>query len=97
MGAPPTTWTRQEQVTDMLHKAIYSLATGLAADRCTRHCWTPDRESPATSPMPCPVAAPWPDKRATHPSGCHNQSADQRKAGECEATYVHCLLSFPAP
>lgn len=33
MGAPPTTWTRQEQVIDLLHKAIYSITTGIAADR----------------------------------------------------------------
>jgi len=33
MGAPPTTWTQREQVVDLLHKAIYSIATGVAADR----------------------------------------------------------------
>jgi hypothetical protein len=33
MGAPPATWTRREQVVDVLHKAIYSFATGVAADR----------------------------------------------------------------
>jgi len=33
MGAPPTTWTQREQVVDVLHKAIYSSATGVAADR----------------------------------------------------------------
>jgi hypothetical protein len=33
MGAPPTTWTQREQVVDVLHKAIYSIATGVAADR----------------------------------------------------------------
>jgi hypothetical protein len=33
MGAPPTTWPPHEQVVDLLHKAIYSVATGIAADR----------------------------------------------------------------
>jgi hypothetical protein len=33
MGAPPTTWTPREQVVDVLHKAVYSIATGVAADR----------------------------------------------------------------
>ncbi len=33
MGAPPTSWSPQEQAVDVLHKAIYSLATGIAADR----------------------------------------------------------------
>ncbi len=33
MGAPPSTWTRQEQIVDVLHKAIYSIATGIFADR----------------------------------------------------------------
>lgn len=33
MGAPPTTWTPREQVIDVLHKAVYSIATGVAADR----------------------------------------------------------------
>jgi hypothetical protein len=33
MGAPPTSWPAREQVIDVLHKAIYSVATGAAADR----------------------------------------------------------------
>ncbi|MDQ0922121.1 hypothetical protein QF038_000629 [Pseudarthrobacter sp. W1I19] len=33
MGAPPSTWTPREQIVDVLHKAVYSAATGLAADR----------------------------------------------------------------
>jgi len=32
VGAPPWTWPRDEQVIDVLHKAIYSLATGVIAD-----------------------------------------------------------------
>lgn len=32
-GAPPTTWPVKEQVVDVTHKALYSLATGLIADR----------------------------------------------------------------
>jgi hypothetical protein len=33
IGAPPRTWPVGEQVVDVAHKAIYSLATGLAAER----------------------------------------------------------------
>jgi hypothetical protein len=32
VGAPPWTWPVDEQVTDLLHKAIYAYATGAAAD-----------------------------------------------------------------
>ena len=32
-GAPPHTWPVQEQVADVLHKAVYSIATGMVADR----------------------------------------------------------------
>lgn len=32
-GAPPHTWDRLDQVVDMLHKGIYSFATGGVADR----------------------------------------------------------------
>jgi hypothetical protein len=32
-GAPPWTWPVDEQVIDLLHKAVYAFATGLAADR----------------------------------------------------------------
>ncbi|RDV10966.1 hypothetical protein DXK94_07295 [Arthrobacter sp. RT-1] len=35
-GAPPTSWPGKEQVVDVTHKAVYSLATGLAADRWIR-------------------------------------------------------------
>lgn len=33
VGAPPWTWSRQDQVVDLLHKAVYSFATGVVADR----------------------------------------------------------------
>jgi hypothetical protein len=33
VGAPPWTWSRQDQVVDVLHKAVYSFATGAFADR----------------------------------------------------------------
>jgi hypothetical protein len=33
VGAPPWTWPVDEQVIDLLHKAIYAFATGVAADR----------------------------------------------------------------
>ena len=32
-GAPPHTWPAPEQMWDSLHKAVYSFATGLIADR----------------------------------------------------------------
>ena len=42
-GAPPKTWPRTERLIDVLHKSVYSLATGLAADRLIR----PELESNA--------------------------------------------------
>ena len=33
VGAPPHTWPRSEQLVDVTHKAVYSLATGVVADR----------------------------------------------------------------
>jgi hypothetical protein len=33
VGAPPWTWPVDEQVIDLLHKAIYAFTTGIAADR----------------------------------------------------------------
>src|ERR671911_2104099 len=33
VGAPPWTWPVDEQVVDLLHKAIYAYATGAAVDR----------------------------------------------------------------
>ena len=33
VGAPPWTWPVDEQVIDLLHKAIYAFTTGTAADR----------------------------------------------------------------
>lgn len=33
VGAPPRTWPRSERTVDVLHKAIYSLATGVIAER----------------------------------------------------------------
>lgn len=33
VGAPPWTWPADEQVIDLLHKAIYAVATGWVADR----------------------------------------------------------------
>jgi hypothetical protein len=33
VGAPPPTWPLQEQVVDVLHKAVYSTVTGFVADR----------------------------------------------------------------
>lgn len=33
VGAPPSTWPRQEQVVDVLHKAVYSVTTSAVAER----------------------------------------------------------------
>jgi len=33
VGAPPRTWPVREQVIDVVHKAVYSFATGALADR----------------------------------------------------------------
>ena len=33
VGAPPHTWPVEEQVVDVLHKAVYSFVTGFCADR----------------------------------------------------------------
>ena len=41
VGSPPPTWPRNEQLIDVAHKAIYSLATGLVAERMIK----PDLES----------------------------------------------------
>ena len=41
VGSPPPTWPRHEQLIDVAHKAIYSLATGLVAERMIK----PDLES----------------------------------------------------
>jgi hypothetical protein len=40
-GAPPRTWPAREQAWDAAHKAVYSFATGLVAERLVR----PDLES----------------------------------------------------
>ncbi|MFF1465712.1 hypothetical protein [Streptomyces sp. NPDC058330] len=32
VGAPPSTWPREELVIDVLHKAVYAFATGAVAD-----------------------------------------------------------------
>jgi hypothetical protein len=33
VGAPPPTWPREERVIDVAHKAIYSIVTGVVAER----------------------------------------------------------------
>lgn len=35
-GAPPNAWPKQEFVVDVLHKAVYSVVTGVVADRLIR-------------------------------------------------------------
>jgi hypothetical protein len=46
VGAPPWTWPADEQAIDLLHKAIYAYATGLAADWLVRR---PQGEEPRKS------------------------------------------------
>ncbi len=36
VGAPPSSWPLREQVVDIAHKAVYSLVTGLVAERLVR-------------------------------------------------------------
>ncbi len=43
VGAPPWTWPVDEQVTDLLHKAIYAYATGAAADWLVNAAATQER------------------------------------------------------
>jgi hypothetical protein len=40
-GSPPATWPRRERAVDVLHKTVYSLATGWVTDR-----WVADRSRP---------------------------------------------------
>ncbi len=35
IAAPPWRWTRQELITDLLHKGIYAVATGATYERIT--------------------------------------------------------------
>ena len=41
VGAPPHTWPRDEQLIDTAHKALYSVVTGIVAERLVR----PDLQS----------------------------------------------------
>jgi hypothetical protein len=34
VGAPPATWPASERALDVAHKGVYSMVTGLVADRC---------------------------------------------------------------
>jgi hypothetical protein len=43
VGAPPQTWPVREQIWDLAHKAVYSFATGLVADRLIRPRLTSSR------------------------------------------------------
>jgi hypothetical protein len=35
-GAPPASWPRSEQLVDVLHKTVFSVVTGVVADRLVR-------------------------------------------------------------
>lgn len=50
VGAPPWTWSRRDQVVDVAHKAVYSLATGAVADRLVP--LAPDRDTTGTARGP---------------------------------------------
>jgi hypothetical protein len=45
VGSPPWTWSRQDKIVDVAHKAVYSLATGAVADRIVQD---PARRTPRT-------------------------------------------------
>jgi hypothetical protein len=45
VGAPPWTWPVDEQVIDLLHKAVYAFATGAVADRLVQRPGREDRRS----------------------------------------------------
>ncbi len=47
VGAPPSTWPRQELVIDTVHKAIYSFATGVVADALIEPAPTSSVKRPA--------------------------------------------------
>lgn len=42
-GAPPASWPAEETAVDLLHKAVYSLVTGVVADRLIAPVLTSDR------------------------------------------------------
>jgi hypothetical protein len=50
VGAPPWTWPVDEQVVDLLHKAVYAFATGAVVDRLVRGGRHRDGESRRGSP-----------------------------------------------
>jgi hypothetical protein len=50
VGAPPWTWSRRDQVVDVGMKTVYSLATGLVADRLV--AVAPDRDRSGTARGP---------------------------------------------
>jgi hypothetical protein len=50
IGAPPWTWPVDEQVVDLLHKAVYAFATGAVVDRLVPGGRHHDRESQRGSP-----------------------------------------------
>ena len=43
VGAPPHTWPARELVVDVLHKLVFSVATGIIADRMIRPRSQPER------------------------------------------------------
>ncbi len=45
VGAPPWTWPMDEQVIDLLHKAVYAFTTGAVADRLVQSGRHGDEES----------------------------------------------------
>jgi hypothetical protein len=47
VGSPPWTWSRRDRVVDVGEKAVYSLVTGLVADRLVP--LAPDRDSSGTA------------------------------------------------
>lgn len=51
VGAPPQTWPRDEQVIDVVHKAVYAFTTGVVADLlAARHGPGPGQRHAAARP-----------------------------------------------
>jgi hypothetical protein len=52
VGAPPWTWPVDEQVIDLLHKAVYAFATGAVADRLVTHPGSDEDTEDSHRPLP---------------------------------------------
>jgi hypothetical protein len=69
VGAPPQTWPRPELVVDVLHKAAYAVATGVAADVLARRSGPGPGQVHAAAPGRRTGAGPVPRARAAARGG----------------------------